>query len=446
MQLSGFYNDWFPSTVRQHEESVLIAFTFDQPLVVQKCSRRILWFFRPSTRVESGQDGPAEVAEEEDVSMNMRQGIARRQFLQQSTTFASGIVLCHMSGDSDQELSVIPGPQKSEANATLSTWPHRVYKENDGILEPASTESFVFNLLVKDQNGKIEPQSARMEFYSSEERVNTIELSKKALNAVRSKSIATRDFDKEEEAFDLRHYFSVPVSLDVSRLVYRLTLAGSGGSALERELDIPLLRYEQKTKLTFPMKGKFMVVLSHDFNEPHSLGRSQHFAYDIFGMGPHWEITRNSGVTNADFYTWGREVIAPADGTVVYARNDVPDQPRPGTIDRSIYMNMPNPSYAIPGNHVLLNHGNSEYSSLGHMRYGSVRVKAGDRVKGGDVVGLAGSAGDSELPHLHYQLTDGEHLFLADGFPSSFENISLDLLGKPIKIATPKRGVPLEAH
>jgi hypothetical protein len=143
MQLSGFYNDWFPSTVTQQKESVLIAFTFDQPLVVQKCSRRILWFFRPSTRVESGQDGPTEVAEEEDVSMNMRQGIARRQFLQQSTTFASGIVLCHMSGDSDQELSLIPGPQKSEANATLSTWPHRVYKENDGILEPASTESFL---------------------------------------------------------------------------------------------------------------------------------------------------------------------------------------------------------------------------------------------------------------------------------------------------------------
>src|SRR5712692_4746054 len=100
MQLSGFYNDWFPSTVRQHEESVLITFTFDQPLVVQKCSRRILWFFRTSTRVESGQDGSAEGAEEEDGSMNMRQGIARRQFLQQSATFASRIVLCHTSRDS----------------------------------------------------------------------------------------------------------------------------------------------------------------------------------------------------------------------------------------------------------------------------------------------------------------------------------------------------------
>ena len=48
----------------------------------------------------------------------------------------------------------------------------------------------------------------------------------------------------------------------------------------------------------------------------------------------------------ADFCTWGREVIAPADGVVVYARNDVPDQPRPGTIDSSIYEHLPKPDYA----------------------------------------------------------------------------------------------------
>jgi hypothetical protein len=376
----------------------------------------------------------------------MTEEIARRQFLQQSAGFASGLVLSHPTWDSVKVLSHVPGPRKSEANTTLSTWPHRIYKENDGILGPASSESFAFNLLVKDQNGKIEPQSARLEFYSFEERVHTVELSKKALNAVRSTSISSAgDLDKEEEVFDLRHYFSVPVSLDVSRLVYRLRLAGPGGSALERELDIPLLRYEQKTKLTFPMKGKFMVVLSHDFNEPHSFGRSQHFAYDIFGMGPHWEITRNGGATIADFCTWGREVIAPADGVVVYARNDVPDQPRPGTVDTSIHEHLPNPGYAGPGNNVLLDHGNSEYSSLGHMQHGSVRVKTGDRVKSGDVVGLAGNS-NSPIPHLHYQLTNGEHLFCADGLPLRFENISLDLLGTPIKIATPKRGVFLEAH
>jgi len=206
----------------------------------------------------------------------------------------------------------------AEANAALNTWPHIIYKENDGILAdlgPADTESFVFNVLVRGENRNIEPQGARLKFYSSGERVNEVQLSKKALNAVRGASISSAgDLDREEEVFDLRHHFSMPVSLNVDRLVYNLTVAGPGASGVEKTLDIPLLRYEQKTKLTFPIKGKFMVVAGHEFNEAHSFGRSQHFAYDIFGMGPHWEITRNGGATIADFCTWGREVIAPADG------------------------------------------------------------------------------------------------------------------------------------
>jgi murein DD-endopeptidase MepM/ murein hydrolase activator NlpD len=81
------------------------------------------------------------------------------------------------------------------------------------------------------------------------------------------------------------------------------------------------------------------------------------------------------------------------------------------------------------------------------MQHGSVRVKTGDRVKQGDVMGLVGSAGSSDMPHLHYQLTSGEDLFLADGLPSIFENIIVDFGGgDPIKIATPKRGLPLEAR
>jgi murein DD-endopeptidase MepM/ murein hydrolase activator NlpD len=147
----------------------------------------------------------------------------------------------------------------------------------------------------------------------------------------------------------------------------------------------------------------------------------------------------------SDFCTWGREVIAPADGVVVYARNDVPDQPRPGTVDTSIQEHLPDPGYTGPGNHVLLNQGNNEYSSLGHMQHGSVRVKKGDRVKSRDIVGLAGNS-NSPIPHLHYQLTNNESLFRADGLPSRFENVYMDLLGKPIRIATPKRGVFLESH
>jgi len=61
-----------------------------------------------------------------------------------------------------------------------------------------------------------------------------VELSKKALNAVRGTSIWFAGADREEEVFDLRHYFSVPESLNVDRLVYNLTVAGPGASAVQK--------------------------------------------------------------------------------------------------------------------------------------------------------------------------------------------------------------------
>ena len=143
--------------------------------------------------------------------MRMTSEVGRREFLQQSALVTAGIWLPQMKQD-------LP---RREYEITLGTWPHRIYKENDGILEPASTESFVFNVLVKEKDNRaVDPLSARLEFHSAGERVKGIDFSRKALEAIRSVSIATREPDKEEEVFDLRHYFSEPVNLDVDRLVY----------------------------------------------------------------------------------------------------------------------------------------------------------------------------------------------------------------------------------
>jgi len=360
----------------------------------------------------------------------------RREFLQQSTVVFTALYWTQPNADSSQE----------EHGVSLATWPHHLYKENDGVLQPAVTESFAFNLLVKDKhNREVQPSGARLEFYSAADLVEKVEFSKKALEVIRSKDIAARE-DGEPEMYDFRHYFSLPVSLAVDRLVYELRFILPGNAEVRSQLEIPLMRYEQKTKLIFPIKGKFLIGMAHDFNEPHTDGRSQHYAYDIEGTGPHWEVTRNGGARNEDIYTWGREIIAPADGTVVYARNDVPDQPAPGTVDPRLYQNVPG-GPSIPGNHVLLDHGNGEYSSLGHMQRGTVRVRTGDHVKQGDLLGQIGSSGGSPFPHLHYQLQMPSGLdFRADGLPARFENISFDLLGKAMKIASPKRGILMEAH
>ena len=188
-----------------------------------------------------------------------------------------------------------------------------------------------------------------------------------------------------------------------------------------------------------------MIAGAHDFNEPHADEWSQHYAYDIVGLGAQYEFSKNGRKTNADFFTWGREILAPADGTVVYSRNDVPENPQPGEIDNKIFMGRPDPMRAVGGNNVVIDHGNGEFSFLAHMQQGSVRVKQGDHVKSGDIIGLLGNTGNSDGPHLHYHLMACETVFRCDGLPSRFENIYDAFSGERLKAPFAKRGLFLEA-
>lgn len=318
---------------------------------------------------------------------------------------------------------------------SLATIPLRVYKENDGVDSAAASESFVFNILVKEKWGRaLEPKTATIEFYSGANRLKTLELSSAALKAIRR--VTYQSLAVQEEIFDLQHYFSEPVALHVDKLVYNLELATREGETVRKSLDVPVTAYVQKTKLIFPLKGTFVVAAGHDFNEEHKSEWSQQYAYDILALGPRYEIVKTNGETNEDFFAWGREIIAPADGMVVYARNDVQDNPHPDVVLTNVFLKLREPLWAVAGNVVVIDHGNGEFSLLAHMQKGSVRVKAGDKVGQGQVLGLLGNSGNSDGPHLHYQLMAGGVLYRNDGLPSHFENLDNPL---------PKRGVFLEA-
>lgn len=56
------------------------------------------------------------------------------------------------------------------------------------------------------------------------------------------------------------------------------------------------------------------------------------------------------------------------------------------------------------GNGVVLEHGDGWETQYCHLRRGSVRVKAGERVAAGDALGLVGLSGLTEYPHLHLSL------------------------------------------
>lgn len=94
-------------------------------------------------------------------------------------------------------------------------------------------------------------------------------------------------------------------------------------------------------------------------------------------------------------------VLAAAAGTVVGARDGMDDSPlREGDASRR---------GRECGNGVRVDHGGGWTSQYCHLRRGSVTVGRGDAVEAGDVLGAIGSSGESDTPHVHFQVErDGE--------------------------------------
>ncbi len=91
----------------------------------------------------------------------------------------------------------------------------------------------------------------------------------------------------------------------------------------------------------------------------------------------------------------GVNVIAAAPGTVHAIRNNMNDT----------YLRKQDRTRLNPvglGNAVIINHDNGWQSIYGHMKKSSVRVKKGDQVTTGMVIGEIGLSGLTEFPHLHF--------------------------------------------
>lgn len=193
--------------------------------------------------------------------------------------------------------------------------------------------------------------------------------------------------------------------------------------------EVPFADYETKTRLALPFHGEWSVVhggLTAEQNA-HAGNRNQRFAYDFWLADDTDARFRNDGRRCEDYLAFGQPVLAPGDGTVIQAIDGVED-------------NIPgrrNP-YFVPGNLVVIDHQNGEYSFLGHFKQGSIRVQAGQRVKQGEPLGLCGNSGNSSEPHIHYHLANAPLMQDGDGLPARFRQITVD--GKPATNVLPVRG------
>jgi murein DD-endopeptidase len=123
----------------------------------------------------------------------------------------------------------------------------------------------------------------------------------------------------------------------------------------------------------------------------------------------------------ANWHGYGAEVLAVADGTVAAAVDDMPE-------DATLPAGAP-PAIALEnasGNYVTLSLGKGRYAFYEHLKHGSIRVRAGERVKSGQVLALLGNSGSSSSgPHLHFHVSDANSDLAAEGLPYVFRSFQV---------------------
>lgn len=147
---------------------------------------------------------------------------------------------------------------------------------------------------------------------------------------------------------------------------------------------------------------------------------AQSFAIDYVKLDDKWRRFTGDSLKNENYYAEGVDALAVANGIVVATKDGIPEN-TPGIESRAVPITLE----TVGGNHVIIDLRDGRYAFYAHLKPGSLRVKLGDRVRRGQVIGLVGNSGNSTEPHLHFYISDdGNSPLGSEGIPyghGSFE-------------------------
>ncbi len=191
-----------------------------------------------------------------------------------------------------------------------------------------------------------------------------------------------------------------------------------------------------KNKYILPMKDLWYVEyggitkeFSHSWDIP-----SQRYAYDF-------EIRKENLPYHDDyknkenFYSYNEDIISPLEGWVVDIENNYQDTKI--LKDRPIICDAKDPR----GNYIIIKHKNNEYSLIAHIKKDSFKVKIGDIVETGQLLAKVGNSGNTEGPHIHFQIQDNEDFNNCNGIPITLKNVLEKYHDKYKKVKYINKGV-----
>jgi hypothetical protein len=115
---------------------------------------------------------------------------------------------------------------------------------------------------------------------------------------------------------------------------------------------------------------------------------------------------------------FGKAALAVADATVASVTDGQPEQ-TPGQYPTNISLDR------ADGNSVILDLGDNRFALYAHLQPGSIKVRRGDKVKRGQVLGLVGNSGNSVAPHLHFQVAAGPSSLASNGLPYEIDDFQI---------------------
>lgn len=259
----------------------------------------------------------------------------------------------------------------------------------------------------------------------------------KALSLVPNDSEADpRQVDRGRRALAYINYSLVgakPAAVS-HRIAYEIV---ADGSVIADELALPAMRVDPRPipSLGPPVRGGPWVAV-YDPAMPRGHRRVVYatqgqiripgrFAVDFIRLDDDGRMAKGDAKRADQFYGYGAEVLAVADGVVVAARDDFAQE--------MVLASMRAVSIGdATGNYVALDIGDGQFAFYEHLQPG-LNVRVGEKVKRGQVLGKLGLTGQGSEPHLHFHVADAKSPLDAEGRP--FALAGANVLGEYGSIA-----------
>jgi urea transporter len=191
--------------------------------------------------------------------------------------------------------------------------------------------------------------------------------------------------------------------------------------------DVVRFMHRDKEAIRLPFLGAWTVSQGHNGSYTHK-DEFRH-AWDFVITDTENKQFRGSGDHLTDYFCYDKMVLAPADGTVEFVLDRIPDN-----VVGEVNLN------DNWGNTVIIRHDQNLYTSLSHLKEGSIKVKEGDMVKAGEEMGRCGNSGRSPYPHLHFQVQETPYIgSVTLDYPIAYfikhqpENYALETFGNPVQ-------------